>query len=191
MAKKRKSLSKKLRFEVFKRDSFRCQYCGRSAPEVVLQVDHIIPVAKGGTDELMNLITSCDDCNQGKGAVPLDSRDMLLKQKAELDKLNEKHEQMKMMLEWKQELLNMAEQQIDSVNDLIQSITGYRVNDVGKRHLRKQIARFGYVEVYDATEIAFAQYYDDRKESTSFAKALDSIGGICYNRKRSRENGNV
>lgn len=43
---KRKSLSKKTRFEVFKRDSFTCQYCGRSAPEVVLQVDHIKPVAK-------------------------------------------------------------------------------------------------------------------------------------------------
>ena len=56
---KRKQLSKTLRFEVFKRDSFKCQYCGKSAPEVTLEVDHIIPVAKGGSNEIFNLITSC------------------------------------------------------------------------------------------------------------------------------------
>lgn len=49
--KKRVPISKALRFEVFKRDSFTCQYCGRSAPEVVLEVDHIVPVSKGGTND--------------------------------------------------------------------------------------------------------------------------------------------
>jgi len=44
----RKELSKSIRFEIFKRDSFKCQYCGRMAPEVVLHVDHIKPVAEGG-----------------------------------------------------------------------------------------------------------------------------------------------
>ena len=46
---KRKPISKKLRFEVFKRDSFTCQYCGKSAPDVVLHIDHIKPVKEGGT----------------------------------------------------------------------------------------------------------------------------------------------
>ena len=55
---KRRKLSKKIRFEVFKRDNFTCQYCGRKAPDVVLEVDHIIPVAKGGKNNIMNLITS-------------------------------------------------------------------------------------------------------------------------------------
>ena len=62
----RKSLSKKIRFEVFKRDSFSCQYCGNKAPDVLLEVDHIQPVAQGGTNDLLNLITSCFDCNRGK-----------------------------------------------------------------------------------------------------------------------------
>ena len=62
----RKPLSKKTRFEVFKRDSFKCQYCGKSAPEVVLNVDHIVPVAADGKNDIMNLITSCFDCNSGK-----------------------------------------------------------------------------------------------------------------------------
>lgn len=63
---KRKSLSKRTRFEVFKRDAFTCQYCGRTPPAVVLHADHILPVASGGENEIDNLITSCADCNLGK-----------------------------------------------------------------------------------------------------------------------------
>lgn len=48
------------------RDKHTCQSCGRKAPEVVLEVDHLLPVAKGGTDDFDNLITSCKDCNRGK-----------------------------------------------------------------------------------------------------------------------------
>ncbi len=65
---KRTGISKKLRFEIFQRDNFTCQYCKRSKDEdeVKLQLDHIIPVSKGGTDAIQNLITSCLDCNLGK-----------------------------------------------------------------------------------------------------------------------------
>jgi hypothetical protein len=61
------ALSKRLRFEVFKRDGFTCQYCGKKSPEVILEVDHIRPVCEGGADDLINLTTSCFDCNRGKG----------------------------------------------------------------------------------------------------------------------------
>ena len=64
---KQRSMSKKLRFEIFKRDGFTCQYCGRQPPEVVLEVDHIQPVSKGGVNDPLNLTTSCQDCNRGKG----------------------------------------------------------------------------------------------------------------------------
>jgi len=68
---KRKGLSKRLRFAVFKRDLFTCQYCGATPPSVVLEVDHIEPVALGGTDEETNLVTACWDCNRGKAAISL------------------------------------------------------------------------------------------------------------------------
>lgn len=63
----------RLRFMILRRDNFRCQYCGRSPKEdgVKLAVDHIVPVSKGGTDEPENLLTSCTDCNRGKGALLL------------------------------------------------------------------------------------------------------------------------
>jgi hypothetical protein len=63
---KRKSLSKKTRFEIFKRDCFTCQYCGAHPPEAVLVVDHIVAVAAGGMNDDTNLVTSCENCNQGK-----------------------------------------------------------------------------------------------------------------------------
>lgn len=68
----RKALGKKLRFEVFKRDGFRCKYCGATPMQTALVVDHVVPVAAGGTNEPDNLLTACEPCNQGKGAVPLD-----------------------------------------------------------------------------------------------------------------------
>jgi 5-methylcytosine-specific restriction endonuclease McrA len=56
----------KLRFEVFQRDNFTCQYCGRKAPEVILHPDHKYPESKGGQWTLENLITSCLECKIGK-----------------------------------------------------------------------------------------------------------------------------
>jgi hypothetical protein len=63
-----RKVSNSLRFEVFQRDEHTCQYCGRRAPEVELEADHLIPVARGGTDAFDNLVTSCRECNSGKSA---------------------------------------------------------------------------------------------------------------------------
>lgn len=64
----RKPISKKLRFEVLQRDGYVCRYCGHGAPSVVLHIDHVVPVAHGGTNELDNLVTACEACNNGKRA---------------------------------------------------------------------------------------------------------------------------
>jgi len=65
------AISVRSRFEVFKRDQFTCQYCGKRSPEVVLEVDHIVPVSEGGGDTVVNLLTSCWACNSGKSNIPL------------------------------------------------------------------------------------------------------------------------
>jgi hypothetical protein len=59
------------RFRILKRDDFTCQYCGRRAPAVVLQVDHRVPVRYGGGNMDDNLVTACEDCNQGKGSLEI------------------------------------------------------------------------------------------------------------------------
>lgn len=65
------SISRRLRFEVFKRDNFTCQYCGAKPPDTVLEVDHVHPRSLGGLDTMENLKTACWSCNRGKAHVPL------------------------------------------------------------------------------------------------------------------------
>lgn len=60
------AVSKRLRYEILRRDNHACRYCGASAPDATLEVDHVVPVALGGTDDPSNLVTSCADCNSGK-----------------------------------------------------------------------------------------------------------------------------
>lgn len=83
----------RLRFEVFKRDSFTCQYCGRRPPVVTLQVDHVIAESRGGPSDVDNLVTSCFDCNSGKSNIPLTSIPETLEKKQ--SRIREQQEQMR------------------------------------------------------------------------------------------------
>lgn len=58
---------------MLRRDNFTCRYCGGEAPDVKLQVDHVLPTTLGGSDEPENLVTACADCNRGKASVAPDS----------------------------------------------------------------------------------------------------------------------
>lgn len=64
----RKAISRRLRFEILRRDQHQCRYCGAQAPDVKLTVDHVIPVALGGSDDPSNLVAACRDCNAGKSS---------------------------------------------------------------------------------------------------------------------------
>jgi hypothetical protein len=178
---KRKSITKKTRFEVFKRDAFTCQYCGRTAPEVVLEVDHINPVANGGDNELMNLITSCYDCNRGKGKRTLSDREELKKQQQQLNEINKQREQLKMLLEWKNELMRFNDEQIDIIQNLFKSAFGITFTEHGRKVMSKEMKRYGFDEVYESANISINQYDDA-------SKAFDYVARICETRKQQREN---
>lgn len=92
---KRKSIRPVDRFDVFKRDAFTCQYCGKTPPTVVLEIDHIHPVSKGGENGLDNLITACFDCNRGKGANNLTTIPQTVAEKAAI--IAEREAQLKAM----------------------------------------------------------------------------------------------
>lgn len=69
---KRSTIKPSVRFAVFHRDGFTCQYCGGKAPNVAIQIDHRIPFEKGGSDDIDNLVTSCIPCNSGKSNTVID-----------------------------------------------------------------------------------------------------------------------
>ena len=64
--KRRKAIPRRLRHLVFERDGYRCRECGATNKETTLHVDHIKPISKGGTNELSNLQTLCEQCNLAK-----------------------------------------------------------------------------------------------------------------------------
>lgn len=56
----------RLRVAVFERDDHTCRYCGERSEE--LECDHVIPISRGGTNEMGNLVTACSVCNSSKRA---------------------------------------------------------------------------------------------------------------------------
>jgi len=67
------AVSKRLRYEILRRDNRTCRMCGASAPDVRLTVDHVTPVALGGIDAPANLATLCEPCNNGKSSTSPDA----------------------------------------------------------------------------------------------------------------------
>lgn len=181
----RKPIPKKTRFEVFKRDKFTCQYCGAQAPDVILEIDHIKPVSKGGTNSIMNLVTACKACNSGKTNRELSDDTVVKVQKQRLDELQERREQLQMMLEWRDSLAQEIEDEIDSIDSLLCKQTKWGMNEFGRVAIRKLIKKFGYNETYDACQTAIDQYYDGTE--ASWRRGFKMIGGICYNRKKERD----
>lgn len=66
-------ISPSLRYQVLRRDGYKCRYCGISADETKLVVDHVYPDSLGGETKAENLASACVPCNGGKAATPPDA----------------------------------------------------------------------------------------------------------------------
>lgn len=179
----RKAIGNKLRFEVFKRDSFTCQYCGKKAPEIILRVDHIDPVKNGGDNNIINLITSCFECNSGKGATLLTDRTMLEKQQEQLEELQERRVQLEMMMEWRTDLLNAQKDSVEIyVKRINHFIHPYVVSENFKITIKKIVKESKPDAILDAIEEAYdrhAVYVDDEITQASVNIMLDKLRGIA------------
>lgn len=184
-ARKRKSIGDKVRFEVFKRDSFKCQYCGRTAPEIVLVVDHVQPHSKGGGADVLNLITSCRDCNSGKGAVELSDGSAIAKQRAQIEELSERRAQLEMMLKWREGVRDIEGHAVEAVHSRYKELfVGWHLNDAGIAGVRKQLKKHSLAKVLDTVEKTASQYLQFNKDGTatedSVKIAWSKISGIIY-----------
>lgn len=173
----RDPVSKKTRFEVFKRDSFTCQYCGAKAPEVVLHCDHIHPVAEGGTSDILNLVTACAACNGGKGARKLDDRSAVERQRAQIEELEARREQLEMMLAWRDAAHAESVDTVEEVARRISERGDLWPNESGKADIRKWLKKYSLAEVLAAMDEAFDHYMkfsgeepDKQAWNTAFAK---------------------
>lgn len=171
---KRTVIPKRARFEVFKRDSFKCQYCGKCAPDVILHVDHIDPVSKGGNNDIMNLITACVDCNLGKSDRALEDSSAIEKQRKQLEELNERREQIELMLEWRNALKDMDEDVVSFIVQAIDDAMDARsVNDSGRAHIRKWLKKFNAEEILNAIDLSAGRFL--RAGEEDYQGFFDSI----------------
>lgn len=199
----RVAISKKVRFEVFKRDLFSCKYCGAKSPDVVLEIDHVIPIVDGGDNNILNLVAACFNCNRGKGKRKISDTSLIDRQRKQLEDISEKREQMKMMLKWKEELSNLNEEQVDQIDLLLsKKHPKYGLSGSGRKKIFSLIKKHGLSIVYDATEESIRKYYNSNiDEGDSFElcygkieliinyskmpeddKKIAYIGGICKNK---------
>ena len=174
----RKPIPKSVRFEVFKRDNFICQYCGQGAPDVVLHVDHINPVAGGGDNDILNLVTSCEPCNLGKGAKTLDDKTAIAKQRAQLEALNERREQLEMLLAWRESMANLDDEYIDAINEAFESRTNCYLNDHGRAKVRKWLKSHSLKDLLDALDSALDTYFKDGAED---GEQNNALAGKAFN----------
>jgi hypothetical protein len=168
----RKPISKGLRFEVFKRDDFTCQYCGAHPPEVVLHVDHITPVKLGGSNDIENLLTACAPCNLGKSARPLTATPKPLADKAA--EMAEREAQIAGYAVALEEMHQRVENGAWRVAERLQpgAEAGYSTDKInGIRHFVKRV---GVHAVLDAADTANLRY------PYSKPRAFKYFCGICW-----------
>jgi hypothetical protein len=177
----RVAISKRLRFEVFKRDGFECQYCGATPPGVLLHCDHVEAVSRGGLTEMDNLVTACQACNLGKSNVPLDQVTQGMAERAA--EVLEREAQVagyQAVLKAKRMRLEADGQEVlDFICDL------YHRDSVPKRDflsIKMFVEKIGLDSCLNAAEIAQSKY---RSYSTGFRYFC----GICWNRIRGQNGG--
>lgn len=177
---KRKNLSKRTRFEVFKRDGFACQYCGRTPPSILLVIDHVIAVASGGGNEQANLLTSCEDCNQGKSDIPLTAS--LPNIGRQLERERERKEQTD---EYNQLLLAQKFQEDGHIKQLgsawwksIEGKDGYIFGPARIPSVRTFVKRLPITKVWEALEIGLQWHHTHKWAGED--RAWLYFCGVCW-----------
>lgn len=177
----RKSTGKRQRFEIFKRDCFACQYCGRTPPAVILEVDHITPVSKGGGNDSLNLITACFDCNRGKSDRTLDQ--VLPTVEALIEEQKARRRQ---VLEYNKFLTKARKDQDKEIDELgVYWHNNFREKDTytfgpsRRPSIRKFLEYIPKQHIQDAIDTAFARVSPHGEDDTSTFKYFC---GICWKR---------
>ena len=167
--------SKKIRFEVFKRDGFKCAYCGKSPPAVILEVDHIQPKAKGGKDDINNYITACFDCNRGKRDIPLEKIPSQLEENLEV--LKEKEAQLKEYRKFIDKIERRMNSDIEDICTIYsERYPGWSLSDQFKQiSLKKFLQLLPKHIVIESLYRSLSMFSEDRN------RVIQYFCGICWN----------
>lgn len=177
------AITKKIRFEVFKRDGFACAYCGKNPPSVTLEIDHIHPKSRKGNDDINNLITACFDCNRGKKNILLDK--IPGKIQDNLDVLKEQEEQLKSYRRFISKIERRIKRDINDIDNIyISQYQKWSFSDsfrnISLKYFLKKLPKH---EVEEALHIAIARFPKD--ENT----VIKYFCGICWRKIKEQDHG--
>ncbi len=176
---KRKPISKRLRFEVLKRDNFTCQYCSSKPPKVPLEVDHINPVSKGVKNDIDNLITACFDCNRGKSDIELSSIPESLIEKTERKRIAlEQYKQYQKLVNAQQKIMNDDIKRVEIA--FASFFEGYCFSEKFNLSVKRFIKELGVEQVCENMEYACVRVHYKRDEVIKY------FCGICWNQIKER-----
>ena len=184
---KRKSISAKSRFDIFKRDKYTCVYCGATPPDVVLHIDHVTPVCLGGDNAQTNLVTACSSCNQGKSGTPLNTAPKSLD-----DQMAEQIEKRKQIEERNKYLMSIREREDEDIAEVGRywhnlykdEIDGWVFGTARKPAVRLFLTILSKVDVLEAMDLAHSKVpvrYDRDDQTYKY------FCGICWNKIKAKK----
>lgn len=182
------AIGKRIRFEVFKRDRFTCQYCGKRPPEVVLEVDHIHPRVEGGTDDPHNLTTACFACNRGKSGIPLDNVAPALN---ELEVLEGVQEMMERMLTLRRSKA-VADAKREVEDEAIAIVHGWWKEQwpwgpyFDDQTVRQYVQKLDLEDLRDAVDATWRRQQRRDKEGLGSRELFQYFCGVCRNKVREK-----
>jgi len=176
MEKARSPIGKKKRFDVFKRDGFKCQYCGAMPPDTTLEVDHIVPVSGGGDDSADNLITACFGCNRGKGDRSLAAIPQTLEDKAA--EIAEREAQVTALAALIKEAHDLAEDRMWEIAEILHPDASKGYSRANCQSIRRFIDGLGFPVVYEAALLSASRH------PPMSSRCFRYFCGVCWNRIR-------
>ena len=171
---KTEHISKKLRFEVFKRDQFQCVYCGKTPPEITLEIDHIEPVSKGGENGINNLVSACFVCNRGKRNIRLEQ--IPNKTSKNIAILKEQEEQLKEYRKLIKKIAGRVNSDIKIINNVYsEAYLGWELSESFKiGSIKKFLSLLPREEIIEALNIAISRFGNNRD------RVLSYFCGVCW-----------
>lgn len=177
------NMSKKLRFSVFHRDGFTCQYCGKRPPEVILEADHIVPRVEGGKDQLENLVTACFDCNRGKSDTSL--RKTPEQVKINIANIKEKAEQLREFYKYQQQVEDFNNGRVERLADTWSDLWDgkFELNLLGRNSMKR------FLKDLDPEEIEESLCIGAEKQPRDVSAAWRYACGVMWTKLRNKQDG--
>lgn len=164
------AIGKRVRFEIFKRDGFVCRYCGANPMTAVLEVDHVVPKSKGGTNDPINLVTSCFSCNSGKSNIELgESR---LPPSFNAEAIKEHAEQTKAYLKAQKDMVKARASVADEFRAIWEERTSYLLTTSDMATVRRFCQHIPLSDLAEAVDITLGKF--------TFENGRDAFSGWRY-----------